>query len=398
MKLARWMSRLGTESAFEILARARALEAKGRDIIHLEIGEPDFNTPAHIRRRAQKALDEGWTHYGPAAGLPEVRAAVAEHLSRSRGLRFAPEEIILTPGAKPILLLTLFSLVNPGDEVIFPDPGFPIYESLIRFIGAKAVPMPLREANGFAPDLKELNRLLSPRTRLVILNSPGNPTGAVLTWEQIEGIGRLLRRRPQAWILSDEIYSRIIYDGEHRSIVPVPGLRDRTVLLDGFSKAYAMTGWRVGYAAAPRELISAMERLAINVHSCTASFSQIAAVAALRGPQEEVTRMVAEFKRRRDAIVAGLNSIPGFSCNAPDGAFYAFPNIRGTGLRAKDLAEKLLQEGGVACLPGTAFGHGGEGYLRFSYANSVSNIAAGIRRIRACLGGIPAAAGRTRSP
>ncbi len=385
MRLARWMSRLGTETAFEVLARAKALEAKGRDIVHLEIGEPDFDTPAHIRARAKRALDQGWTHYGPAAGLPEARAAVARYLSRTRGVRWDPEEIIITPGAKPIMTFAVMALVDPGDEVIYPNPGFPIYESLINFIGGKAVPIPVREENAFELDIEELEGLFSRRTRLLILNSPANPTGGVLGERQLKGIARILKRYPDAMVLSDEIYSRITYGAKVCSLSQFPGLKDRLIILDGLSKTYAMTGWRLGFGAAPRPLIAAMSRLATNSHSCTASFAQQALIAALEGPQEPVRRMVREFDRRRKTIVAGLNEIPGFSCRMPAAAFYAFPNIRGTGMKSKALADLLLEKAGVACLPGTSFGSHGEGYLRFSYANSVANINKGLGRIAAAL-------------
>jgi aspartate/methionine/tyrosine aminotransferase len=374
MKLADWMSRLGTETAFEVLARARALEAQGRRIVHLEIGEPDFDTPENVRRRAQTALDQGFTHYGPAAGLPEARAAVAEHLSKTRGVAFEPEEIIITPGGKPIIFFTILALINPGDEVLFPDPGFPIYESMIRFVGGKAVPLPIREENDFNFDIKDLEKRLTPKTKLLILNSPANPTGGFLERADLEKIVKALKKYPEVMVLSDEIYSRILYGGKHHSIAEFPEMKERTIILDGFSKTFAMTGWRMGYAAAPKALVTAMARLATNCHSCTASFSQIAGIEALQGPQDAVEKMVEEFRRRRDAIVEGLNRLPGFSCRTPKAAFYVFPNIKKTGRKSKELADFLLREAGVACLPGTSFGAGGEGYLRFSYANSIENI------------------------
>ena len=379
------MSRLGTETAFEVLARARALEAQGRKIVHLEIGEPDFDTPRNIRERAKKALDEGWTHYGPSAGLPEARAAVAEYVAKTRGIAVAPEEVLLVPGGKPIIFFTILALCQPGDEVIFPDPGFPIYESMIRFVGATPVSLPIREENDFEVDPVDLEKILSRKTKLVILNSPANPTGGVLKEGTLDRIVKALARFDEAYVLSDEIYSRILYSGEHRSILSYPGMKERCVLLDGFSKTYAMTGWRLGYGVANKALTAAMARLAANCHSCAPSFVQIAGVEALTGPQKDVDGMVAEFKKRRDAIVDGLNAIPGFSCKRPEGAFYAFPNIRGTGLSSKDLAQALLDRAGVAALSGTCFGAGGEGYLRFSYANSVEKIETALRLIRETL-------------
>lgn len=385
MKLADWMGRLGTETAFEVLARAKALEAAGKRVIHLEIGEPDFDTPANIKEAAKKALDAGWTHYGPAPGLPEPRAAAAEYLTKTRGVSYEAEEVIITPGGKPIIFFTILALINPGDEVVYPDPGFPIYESMIRFVGGKPVPLPIREENEFSFDPAELGKLLSPKTKLLILNSPANPTGGFLERGDLEKVAVLLRKHPQVAVLSDEIYSRILYGGEHHSIAEFPGMKERTIILDGFSKTFAMTGWRMGYAAAPKPLIAAMSRLATNCHSCTASFAQVAGVEALRGPQAEIERMVAEFKKRRDVIVAGLNKLPGFSCLTPKAAFYVFPNVKKTGRSSKELAELLLQRAGVACLPGASFGAGGEGYLRFSYANSVANIEEALEKMASVL-------------
>jgi aspartate/methionine/tyrosine aminotransferase len=381
MKLADWMSRLGTETAFEVLVRAKALEATGRKIVHLEIGEPDFDTPKNVRARAQAALDQGYTHYGPAAGLPEARAAVAEYLTKTRGVPFQQEEIIITPGGKPIIFFTIMALVNPGDEVLFPDPGFPIYESMIRFVGGKPVSLPIREENDFNFDLKDLESRLSAKTKLLILNSPANPTGGFMEREDLEKIAALLKKYPDVMVLSDEIYSRILYGGTHHSIAEFPGMKERTVILDGFSKTFAMTGWRMGYAAAPKALIAAMARLATNCHSCTAAFTQMAGIEALTGPQDEVAKMVAQFRLRRDAIVAGLNKLPGFTCRTPKAAFYVFPNITGTGMASKELADLMLQKAGVACLSGTAFGAGGEGYLRFSYANSIENIELALEKM-----------------
>ncbi len=382
MKLANWMSRLGTETAFEVLARARALEAQGRKIIHLQIGEPDFDTPKNIREKAKTAIDEGYTHYGPSAGLPDMRAAMAEYLNKTRGLNYIPEETIIFPGGKPVMFFTIMALCNPGDEVIYPNPGFPIYESMINFIGAKAVPLPIREENDFNFDIKEFERLITHKTKLIILNSPANPTGGFLEKDDLEKIAKILAKHPDVAVLSDEIYSRILYgSAKHHSIAEFPGMKERTIILEGFSKTYAMTGWRLGYAAGPKDLITAMARLATNCHSCTASYAQIAAIEALQGPQDDVVKMVAEFKRRRDVIVAGLNKLPGFTCQTPKAAFYVFPNIKKLGRPAKQVADFLLQDAGVACLSGTAFGAFGEGYLRFSYANSVENIQEAMKKI-----------------
>ncbi|MDX6769290.1 MAG: pyridoxal phosphate-dependent aminotransferase [Elusimicrobiota bacterium] len=375
MKLAASFSRLGTETAFEVLARARALEAQGRSIVHLEIGEPDFDTPANIREAAKRALDQGYTHYGPSAGLPEARKAVAEYVSRTRGVPVAPEETIIVPGGKPIIFFTIMALVDPGDEVIYPNPGFPIYESMINYVGGAPVPLPIREEHEWDFDPAEFERLLTPKTKLVILNSPANPTGGVMSAATMERVARALRdKAPQAMLLTDEIYSRIVYEGKHLSLLSLPGMKERAILLDGFSKTWAMTGWRLGYGVGPKWVIDAMAKLATNDHSCTASFAQIAAMEALMGPQDSVTAMVAEFKKRRDVIVKGLNALPGVTCKTPSAAFYVFPCIKGTGLKSKALADALLSEAGVACLPGTSFGSFGEGYLRFSYANSVANI------------------------
>ncbi len=385
IKLAQSMSRLGTETAFEVLVRAKALEAQGRKIVHLEIGEPDFDTPKNVRAVAQRALDEGYTHYGPAPGLPQTRAAIAEYISKTRNIKVAPEEVIVTPGGKPVMFLAILALVGPGDEVIYPDPGFPIYESMINFSGAKAVPLPIREENDFNFDLKEFEGLMSKKTRLVILNSPANPTGGVMTQESIEKVAKILARFPDALVLTDEIYSRILYEGTHHSLASLPGMKERCIILDGFSKTWAMTGWRLGYGIAPKDLINAMAKLATNCYSCAPSFAQIAAIEALNGPQNEVELMVKEFKRRRDVIVKGLNSISGITCKMPKAAFYAFPNITGTGLKSKALADALLDKAGVACLSGTAFGANGEGYLRFSYANSVENIEKALASIRQVL-------------
>lgn len=384
MDIATRMSRLGTESAFEVLARAKALERQGREIIHLEIGEPDFDTPVHIRDAAKRALDEGATHYGPAAGLPELREAIAKHVGETRGVPVSPEEVVVTPGGKPIMFFTVLALVNAGDEVIYPNPGFPIYESVINFVGGVPVPIPLREASGFGFDMDEFERRLSPRTKLIIINSPQNPTGGVLERAQLERIAAAAVER-NITILTDEIYREFLYDGEFVSLFGFPGVRERAVLLDGFSKTYAMTGWRLGYGVMPAALADHVTRLMVNSASCTASFVQLAGVAALHGDQTPVARMVEEFKRRRDLVVDGLNGLPGVSCIKPRGAFYAFPNVSRIGRPSGEIAEKLLTDGGVALLPGTAFGAYGEGYLRLSYANSEANLRAALDRMRPVL-------------
>jgi aspartate aminotransferase len=380
LPLADRMSRLGTETAFEVLGRARVLEAQGHEIVHLEIGEPDFATPENIRDAAKRALDDGYTHYGPAAGLPELREAIARSAGVQRGLDFEPEQVVVTPGAKPILFYVLLATLNEGDEAIYPDPGFPIYESLIRFLGATPVPVRLPEQRDFRLDFDELAAKLTPRTRLLILNSPHNPTGSVLTREDLGRIADLVRGR-DLLVLSDEIYGRLLYEGEHHSIAALPGMAAQTCILDGFSKTYAMTGWRLGYGIMPQELAARVAKLVVNSNSCTASFVQRAGVEALDGPQECVAEMLAEFRRRRDVIVAGLNALPGISCRVPGGAFYAFPNVSGVGLESARFADLLLERHGVAALAGTSFGVAGEGYLRLSYANSLANIRLALDRI-----------------
>jgi aspartate aminotransferase len=380
LRLADRMSRLGTETAFEVLNRARALEAQGKDIIHLEIGEPDFGTPQNIIASATDALHAGWTHYGPSAGLPELREAIAEEVSRTRGVRVQPEEVVVVPGGKRVIFFSILALVNAGDEVIYPNPGFPIYESMVNYVGGRAVPLPLHEDKEFGFDVNELSELITDGTRLIILNSPHNPTGGVLTKRNIEQIAEVIADR-NIFVLSDEIYSRLIFDGRHHSIIAEPGFKDRTILLDGFSKTYAMTGWRMGYGVMRPDLAVQVARLMTNSNSCTASFSQIAGIEALRGDQSSVDRMRAEFQQRRDMFVAGLNRIPHFSCRMPKGAFYVFPNISGTGWDSKRLADALLEEAGVACLSGTSFGDYGEGYIRFSIANSMDNLARALERI-----------------
>lgn len=381
MRLIERVTRLGTEGAFEVGARVRALEAQGKTIVRLQIGEPDFPTPKHIVEAARKAMDEGWTKYGPPTGLPDLRDAIAAYVSKTRQIKVKPDNVCVVPGSKPIIQFILTALVGPGDEVIYPDPGFPIYESLIRFQGATPIPMPFHGGNNFALDLDDFRSKLSDKTKLVILNSPANPTGTILSAEDLGRIADLLREL-DVMVLSDEIYSRIVYDGEASSIAGLEGMQGKTCILDGFSKTYSMTGWRLGYGVMPVWLCAAVGRLIINSNSCTASFTQKAGVAALTGPQDDVDDMVAEFRKRRDAIVAGLNSIPGFHCPVPAGAFYVFPAVGETGIPSKELADLLLNEAGVACLDGRAFGLNGEGHLRFSYANSMENILEGVERIR----------------
>jgi len=380
LRLANRMSRLGTETAFEVLNRARALEKQGRDIVHLEIGEPDFDTPSNVIEAGVDALHHGWTHYGPAAGNPDLRQTIADYVSRTRGVPVSNDEVVVVPGGKPIIFFSMLALVDEGDEVIYPNPGFPIYESMINYVGGRAVPVPLHEDRDFSLDVNELASLISDRTKLIILNSPHNPTGGVLTRKDVRDIANAVGDR-NIMVLSDEIYSRLIFEGEDVSIMSVPGFKDRTILLDGFSKTYAMTGWRMGYGVMRADLAAQFSRLNTNSISCTASFTQIAGIEALRGDQSSVDKMNAEFKHRRDVFVAGLNKIKGFSCRMPKGAFYAFPNITKTGWPSKKLADALLEEAGVACLSGTAFGAYGEGYLRFSVANSLENLNSALERI-----------------
>jgi aspartate/methionine/tyrosine aminotransferase len=381
MRLADRMSLIGTESAFEVLAKARALEKQGKHVIHLEIGEPDFPTPPHIVEAGQKALADGWTKYGPTPGFPELREAIASYIAKTRGIAVSADNVCVVPGGKPIMYFGMTALLNPGDEVIYPDPSFPIYESVINFLGAKAIPVPLVESRGFSFDLATLEQSLSPRTKMVILNSPANPTGGVISKSDLQTIANLLRDRDLV-ILSDEIYSRIYYESAPESITQFPGIVEKTIILDGFSKTYSMTGWRLGYGVMPKWIADAVNLMAVNATSCTASFTQRAGIAALTGPQDAVGVMVAEFRKRRDAMVTALNSVPGFSCTLPAGAFYAFPNVTKTKMASKDLADLLLNEAGVACLSGTAFGRHGDGYLRFSYANSLENILEAVDRIR----------------
>jgi aspartate aminotransferase len=382
LKLAERMSRLGTETAFEVLVRARALERQGKDIVHLEIGEPDFDTPANIVEAAVDALHKGWTHYGPSAGLPDLRQAIADEVSATRGVNVSPDEVVVVPGGKPIIFFSILALADPGDEVIYPNPGFPIYESMINFVGANAVPIRLREELDFRLDVNELADLITDRTKLIIINSPQNPTGGMLTESDIRDIAAAIGDR-DIMVLSDEIYSRLIFEGKHHSIMSLDGWKDRTILLDGFSKTYAMTGWRMGYGVMRADLAQHVSRLMTNSNSCTASFTQVAGVEAIRGDQSSVDKMCVEFKRRRDYFAERVNQIKGFSCKVPRGAFYMFPNISGTGWPSKKLADALLDQAGVAALSGTAFGAYGEGYLRFSIANSIDNISKALDRVDA---------------
>ncbi len=381
------MERLGTETAFSVLAKAKALEAGGREIIHLEIGEPDFDTPAHVVEAACKALRDGHTHYTPTAGIPELREAIAEDVSRSRGVEVRPGQVVVTPGGKPIMFFAILALVDQGDEVLLPNPAFPIYESMVNFVGGRPVFVPLRQENDFRFDPEEFEAGLNAHTKLVILNSPANPTGGVLTADDMAALAGILREHPNVYVLSDEIYSRLLYEADFASIASEEGLGpdSRTVILDGFSKTYAMTGWRLGYGVMPEDLAEEVAKLQVNSNSCTSAATQHAGLAALRGPQDAVREMLAEFRARRDQIVAGLNELPGVECIAPQGAFYAFPRITGTGHSSDELADLLLEEAGVACLSGTAFGRHGEGHLRLSYANSRENIGRGLDRMNELL-------------
>jgi aspartate/methionine/tyrosine aminotransferase len=381
MKLASRMSRIGTESAFEVLRRARALEAQGRSIIHLEIGEPDFETPKHVVEAGKAALDQGFTHYGPTQGLPELRTAIASYVSRTRGIEVGPDRVTVAPGGKPIMFFPMLALLEEGDEAIYPNPGFPIYESMIKFSGATPVPYPSLESGTLVDHIRAK---ITSKTRLIVLNSPQNPTGGVIPSRDIRALADLLRDR-DILVLSDEIYSRIYFGEKPLSIASLPGMLDKTIILDGFSKTYAMTGWRLGYGVMPQWLVEPVNLLIVNSTSCTASFTQRAGIAALEGPQDDVDKMVAEFRRRRDAFCAGLNSLRGFHCPIPEGAFYVFPDITGTGWKSKELADALLNNAGVACLGGGAFGEYGEGYLRFSIANSFENLMDAVERIRAFL-------------
>jgi len=380
LRLAKRMSRLGTETAFEVLVRAKALEKQGRSIVHLEIGEPDMDTPANVVEAGVRALREGYTHYGPAAGLPELREAIAQEVSASRGIKVVPEEVVIVPGGKPIIFFTMLALIDEGDEVIYPNPGFPIYESMVNFLSARPVPVPLREERDFRLDVNELADLITDRTKLIILNSPHNPTGGIITKEDVQDVARAIGDR-DIMVLSDEIYSRLTFEGEPYSIASVDGFKDRTIILTGFSKTYSMTGWRLGYGVMRPDLAQQFARLQTNSTSCTATFTQMAGIEAVRGDQSEPEKMRQEFQRRRDVFVKGLNQIKGFSCRMPKGAFYTFPNITATGWPSKKLADALLDEAGVAGLSGTAFGAYGEGYMRFSTANSIANLETALDRI-----------------
>ncbi|MEM2117491.1 MAG: pyridoxal phosphate-dependent aminotransferase [Candidatus Bathyarchaeia archaeon] len=382
---AKRMETLGTETAFEVLAKAKALEKQGKEVIHLEIGEPDFDTPKYIKEAAIKALNDGYTHYVPSAGIPELREAIAEHIAKTRNIEVSPDEVVVTPGAKPIMFFAILACVNPGEEVLYPNPGFPIYESLINFVGAKAVPIPLLEKNDFRIDHEYVKKKITKKTKMIILNSPENPTGGVLTKEDLKVIVDCVSDRDDVLVLSDEIYDRIIYEGKHESIASFPGMKEKTIILNGFSKIYAMTGWRLGYGVMRKDLAQKVAQLMTNSNSCTSAFIQMAGVAALKGPQKDSERMVEEFKKRREVIVSGLNKIKGITCKKPRGAFYVFPNITGTGMDCRKLGDYLLYEAGVAVLPGTSFGSYGEGYLRLSFANSVENIKKALERISAAL-------------
>ena len=384
MYLADRTNRLGTETAFEVLARAKALEAQGKSIIHLEIGEPDFDTPRHIVEAAHKALDEGWTHYGPASGDMNLKEAIVDEIKSSRNIDIGVENVVVTPGAKPIMFFGILSCVEEGDEVIYPNPGFPIYESMINFIGAKPVPLTLREEKDFSFEIDELSDLINDKTRMIIINSPQNPTGGVLSLEDLEQIASLVAER-DIIVMTDEVYSRMVYDGEHHSILSLDGMKEKTILIEGFSKTYAMTGWRLGYGVMPENVADMVSKFMVNSNSCTASFTQRAGIQALTGSQEDSENMIAEFKERKSVIVDGLNAIPGISCRTPKGAFYVFPNIKETGMTSEKAENKFLNDAGVACLKGTSFGANGEGYIRFSYANSKENIREALERIERVL-------------
>ena len=378
---AKRMKTLGTETAFEVLAKAKVLEKQGKDVVHLEIGEPDFDTPKNIKEAAAKALNAGYTHYTPSAGIPELRQAIADYISKTRNIPVSSEEVVVTPGAKPIMFFSILALVNPGEEVLYPNPGFPIYESLINFVGAKPVPIPLKEENDFSIDPEYVKKRITKKTKMIIINSPENPTGGVITRGQLKVIADCIADRDDVFVLADEIYSRIIYEGKHESITQFKGMKDKTILLDGFSKTYAMTGWRLGYGVMRKDLALKVAQLMTNSNSCTCTFTQMAGVEALTGSQKEPERMDAEFKKRREVIVSGLNNIEGITCKKPHGAFYVFPNITGTGMDCHKLGDHLLYNAGVAVLPGTSFGKYGEGYLRLSFANSVENIKKALDRI-----------------
>jgi len=380
--LADVLSRVKPSATIVITQKARDLKAQGRDVIHLEIGEPDFDTPANVSQAGVSAIRDGWTHYGPASGQPDLRQTIADYINRSRRTSYGPANVVVTPGGKPIMFFLILAMLEEGDDAIYPDPGFPIYRSMIDFVGARAIPLPIREEHDFRLDVDELAGLITPRTKFLIINSPANPTGGVLTHQDLEAIAALAVKH-DLFVLADEIYSEIIYDGDHHSIATFPGMAERTAILDGFSKTYAMTGWRLGYGVMPEALAEQISRLMVNSVSCTASLVQRAGIEALTGSQDTVRDMVGAFRRRRDLMVEGLNSIPGVTCREPAGAFYVFPNIKETGVPSKEFADRLLDEFGVAALSGTSFGDHGEGYLRLSYANSEENLAKALDRIDA---------------
>ena len=385
MRLARRMSRLGTETAFEVLAKARLLEAEGMDVVHLEIGEPDFDTPSNIVDAGANALSNGYTHYGPSPGLGEVRERIAREISETRDISVSGDNVVVTPGGKPIMFFTIMALVDTGDEVLYPNPGFPIYESMIRFVGGVPVPMRLYESRDFNIDVDEVASQITDKTRLMIINSPNNPCGSIIAQEDLEALAGLAKEH-DITVMSDEIYSRFLYRGEHDSVASFPGMCEQTIILDGFSKTYAMTGWRIGFGVMPLELVEPISRLVTNSVSCTASFTQVAVMEAMNGPQDDAYAMVAEFKKRRDIMVEGLNRIRGVRCAMPQGAFYVFPSVEETGLTSRDFADRLLSEGGVASLAGESFGRFGEGYVRFSFANSAENIEKALARIEGFVG------------
>jgi aspartate/methionine/tyrosine aminotransferase len=381
MNLSKLVQRAGTETAFEVLAKAKELERQGKKIIHFEIGEPDFNTPENVKKAGVNAINENYTHYSPTQGILGLRETVANYISKTREIKVSPDEVMITPGGKDVIFSTTLAILNEGDEAIYPNPGYPIYESAIRLAGAKPVPMPLLEENDFAFDREQFKKLVTPKTKLIIINSPGNPTGGILSLQDLEIIAEVAIKNDIV-VLSDEIYSRILYDGEFHSLASLPGMKERTVILDGFSKTYAMTGWRLGYAVANNEIIDGLKKIAVNSFSCVAAFVQLAGIEALNGPQDEPERMRKEYEARRNLIVSGLNEIPGISVKVPKGAFYVFPNIKKTGNKSKEVAEYLLNKAGVATLSGTSFGEYGEGYIRFSYATSQENIKLGLEKVK----------------
>ena len=382
MRLAERMQRLGTETAFEVLAKAKRLEAEGMDVIHLEIGEPDFDTPPNIISAGQRALSEGYTHYGPSPGLNELRDRIAREVSETRNISVTGDNVVVTPGAKPIMFFSMLALVDAGDEVLCPNPGFPIYESMVNFVGGVPVPMKLLSSRDFKVDVGEVADQITPRTKLMVLNSPNNPCGSVIEKEDMEALADLAKEH-DLMVLTDDVYRRFLYEGEFHSVTSVPGMKERTIVLDGFSKTYAMTGWRIGYGVMPLELAEPISRLVTNSVSCTAAFTQIAAIEALDGPQDRAYEIVTEFKQRRDVFVNGLNGIPGIRCSMPKGAFYAFPNVEGTGMTSRQFADGLLDDHGVACLAGESFGEYGAGCVRFSFANSTENLERALGRIEA---------------